>query len=245
MSEVVTTVDTQSIWVKASFEFGATFSYRLPGASSQFAVGVPVPSPAAVKLAIVAAAIHSSGDVRWGERVFEEIRSATVWFGLPRRVARFRAFIKRLKSAEGDGAQGSKGREFTESTGARDYFLLEAPLEVFLQIRSETAEEVTELLKRVRRFGTSDSLCWCTDVEVTVPDIRHCAVPLEALGFQLEDTDRLLVSLLDLNPSASFRQVDPYSAEPRRGNPFVRVPYALPLRVEASGTNWTLFVRTV
>lgn len=104
-----------SIWIRGDFEFGTTFSYRLPGASSQFAVGTPIPSPAAVKLALVAAAIHEDGEVAYGERVFSSVRDCLVYFGLPEHLTRFRACIKRLKP--------SKEGEFLESTGSRDYFL--------------------------------------------------------------------------------------------------------------------------
>lgn len=224
-----------SAWIRGDFEFGTTFSYRLPGASSQFAVGTPIPSPAAVKLALVAAAIHEAGDVSYGERVFSIVRDCPVYFGLPERLTRFRAFIKRLKP--------SKEGEFLESTGSRDYFLFASPLEVYVRASRDDAGIVENLLHRIRRFGTTDSLCWCTTVERQSPDPRRCAVPLNDVVDHLHEETRTLVSLLDLSPAATFQQVDPFRQVRQQGNPFVRVPYALPLQVESTGTNWTILVR--
>lgn len=120
------------VWLRGACEFATTFSYRLPRASSQFAIGVRVPSPAAIKLALVAAAIHENGTPSAGEPFFEQVRACTVCFGLPRRLARLCAFLKRLKPA-----QDSKGLQ--ESTGTRDYFLLDSPLQIFIKISSNNA----------------------------------------------------------------------------------------------------------
>lgn len=224
-----------SVWIRGDFEFGTTFSYRLPDASSQFAVGTPIPSPAAVKLALVAAAIHATGDLSYGERVFDIVRDSLVYFGLPDRLSRFRAFIKRLKPAKQGG--------FLESTGTRDYFLFSSPLQVYVRISGDDAETIQSLLRRIRRFGTTDSLCWCTAVERQDPDPRRCAVPLYAIEDRLEQETRALVSLLDLKDNATFQQVDPFGYGSRQGDPFTRIPYALPLQVESTGTNWAILAR--
>ncbi|MDW8006909.1 MAG: CRISPR-associated protein Cas5 [Thermomicrobium sp.] len=232
------------VWVCGTFEFGTTFSYRLPDASSQFAIGVPVPSPTAVKLGLVAAALHESGDFARAERVFEIVRDCSIWYGLPERLTRFRAFIKRLKPEKEDGSKGDIPKSFLESTGTRDYFLMGGEVDVFLSVEREHLDLIVPLLGRIRRLGTTDSLCYCVRVTQQSPERERCAVPLSEIEASLEQLERTLVSLLDLSPTATFDQIDPYRQEVRRGNPFVRITYALPLRVEAAGPNWALFQRT-
>jgi len=221
------------VWLRGRFEFGTTFSYRLPDASSQFAIGAPIPSPAAVKLALVASAIQEIGDPQSGARVLEVIRQCPVWFGLPSRIARFRAFIKRLKPKDSGG--------FLESTGMRDYFLFNSVFEIYLQVSESVAQDIGDLLRRVRRFGTTDSLCWCHDVDFVEPALERCAVPFRERKNALTERDEfIMISLLDLNPDVTFELVNPYREGLHQGDPFVRVPYVLPLRLEASGGNWAL-----
>jgi hypothetical protein len=227
------------VWLRARFEFGTTFSYRLPDASSQFAIGPPIPSPAAVKLALVAAAIHGSGDVGSGASILDLVRSCRVWFGLPPRVARFRACIKRLKPAKTSG--------FVEPPATRDYYLFDSTLDIFVQVAPSAVPRIRDLLRRIRRFGTSDSLCWCWDMDEVEPRVEQCAVPLEDRKDALLDgEERILISLLDLAPTVTFEQIDPYSYRSGRsaGDPFVRVAYAVPLKIEASGGNWAVLTRS-
>ena len=225
------------VWLRARFEFGTTFSYRLPDASSQFAIGTPTPSPAAVKLALVAVAIHGSGDVGSGASILDLVRSCRVWFGLPPRVARFRAFIKRLKPAKTSG--------FLESTGTRDYYLFDSTLDIFVQVAPSAVPRIRDLLRRIRRLGTTDSLCWCWDVDEVEPRVEQCAVPLEDRREALAaGEERILVSLLALAPTVTFEQIDPYRSGRIAGDPFVRVAYAVPLKIAASGGNWAVLTRS-
>lgn len=112
-------------WLKAEFELPSTFSYRQPDASAQFAIGSPVPSPAAIKLALVDTAIRWNGSVEKDREIFEWLKTCTVQLVPPERVVRFRVFLKRLKPREG---------ELLESTGILDYFLLDGKLTIFLQV---------------------------------------------------------------------------------------------------------------
>jgi len=77
-------------WLRTDYEFPSTFSYRMPDASAQFAIGLPIPSPATVKLALVDTAIRWSGDINEGRRIFDLIKTAKVCVVPPSRMVRFR-----------------------------------------------------------------------------------------------------------------------------------------------------------
>jgi len=252
-------------WLRADYEFPSTFSYRMPDVSAQFAVGSPIPSPAAVKLALVDTAIRWSGDVNEGRRIFDIIKTASICVVPPPRIARFRAFIKRLKPDEvvacanhpsyRVSAKLRRNRRpacpfcgtipdvnlpiLEESTGVRDYFLLDGPLSVFIEVPQSDAAYIARLLQRIRRFGTSDSICWCVAVCFESPDQALCP---QRFGDRSHAQGRLVVRLSDLTQQSQFNGFDPFRGnvqEARLG----KGVYVLPLRVRRSGETWAILER--
>jgi CRISPR-associated Cas5-like protein len=220
----------QKVWLRADYEFASTFSYRQPDTSAQFAVGVPVPSPATVKLALVDTAIRWSGRVDEGRRVFDLVKGSKVYVVPPPRIVRFRAFIKRLKPREG---------RLLESTGVRDYFLLDGPLVIYIEVPQSNANEIRLLLQRIRRFGTSDSLCWCTEVRDETPDVRLCPYRLKDLP---SGQGGLVARLSDLTDQSEFNGFNPFGGDARQAR-LSKDVYVLPLIVKRSGETWALLQR--
>lgn len=169
-------VQVPKVWHKAEFEFPSTFSYLQPDASAQFAIGSPIPSPGAVKLAVVDALIRWSGDVNWGRQVFNWLKTCEVHSVPPERVVRFRVFLKRLKPAK-------EGGGLTESVVIRDYFLMCGSPKIFLQVPQCKFEKAKDLLRKVRKLGTSDSVCWCCEVsEINESDLPKKFFPLKLVS---------------------------------------------------------------
>lgn len=252
-------------WLRADYEFPSTFSYRMPDVSAQFAIGSPIPSPATVKLALVDTAIRWSGNVNEGRRIFDLVKTLNVCVVPPSRIVRFRAFIKRLKPDEVmtcpnhpsyrvSAKVGRNKRQpcpycgtipdvkmgvLEESTGVRDYFLLNEPLSVFIEVPQAHADEIRKLLLRIRRFGTSDSLCWCTGVSEEAPDNRLCP---QLLANLTPAQHGLVVRLSDLSPSSQFDGFNPFGGNARGANLDKQV-YVLPLIVKRSGETWAILER--
>jgi hypothetical protein len=252
-------------WLRADYEFPSTFSYRMPDVSAQFAVGSPIPSPAAVKLALVDTAIRWSGDVNEGRRIFDIIKTASICVVPPPRIARFRAFIKRLKPDKvvacanhpsyRVSAKLRRNRRpacpfcgtipdvnlpiLEESTGVRDYFLLDGPLSVFIEVPQSDAAYVTWLLQRIRHFGTSDSICWCVAVCFESPDQALCP---QRFGDQSHAQGGLVVRLSDLTQQSQFNGFDPFRGNVQQAR-LEKAVYVLPLRVRRSGETWAILER--
>lgn len=253
------------VWLKAELEFASTFSYRVPDASAQFAIGSPVPSPSTVKLALVDVAIRWRGSVDEGRRVFDVVKTLRVCLVPPERIVRFRAFIKRLKP---DSVVACPNHpEFTvsakiakskrqpcpycgrvpniskkvlqDSTGVRDYFLLDGPLTVFLQTPQSLVPELKVLLQRIRRLGTSDSVCWCTRVVEEEPAMDLCPKKLTQLQ---GPSYGLVVWLTDLTAQSEFEGFNPFGGSSRYAC-LEKGAYVLPLITRRSGETWTLFQR--
>jgi len=220
-------------WLRADYEFPSTFSYRMPDVSAQFAIGSPVPSPAAVKLALVDTAIRWSGDVKKGRRIFDLIKTAKVCVVPPPRMVRFRAFIKRLKPPHSSAGPGAPT---VESTGVRDYFLLDGHLSVFIEVPQSDAGYIARLLQRIRRFGTSDSICWCSAVREEAPNQTLCP---QRFSGSPPTRGGLVVRLSDLTVKSQFDEFNPFAGNVRRAN-LEKELYVLPLRIRRSGETWAL-----
>ncbi len=229
------------VWLKAEFEFPSAFSYRQPDASAQFAIGAPIPSPAAIKLALVDTAIRWSGSVREGKEVFEWLKTCQVHPIPPEQIVRFRVFLKRLKPRES---------ELLESTGIRDYFLFDGRLTIFLQVPREKIDEAKKLLQKVRRLGTSDSLCWCCNVcEVNENDLPKNLLPrrLDSLddNFLRQTLTQgfIVVRLSDLTEKSEFDGFNPFGEKAKKAH-LHKASYLLPLRMERYGETWAVLKRS-
>ena len=220
------------MWVKAELNFASFFSYRIPGTSPSYTPASPVPSPVALRLALVDAAIQKSGSVDYGRDIFNLIRRAPLEVIPPQEVCLIRVFLKRLKP-------GKKGG-LLESTGVREYCHFPGPLTVYLKVDSREPE-IVKLWQWMRRLGTTDSLltatAWIIDEK---PPKNLCwqelsSLPLAKRNFQ----HRFVTTLIDLGGS-SFDQVNPYVA----GTPKYKLKtYVLPLVLAERGENWRRYCR--
>jgi len=219
------------VWIGARYVFGSTFSYRIPDFSSSYAAATPIPSPSTVKLALVAAAIGKSGDVKVGEKLFESIKTAQVTIEIPERVAIFRGFIKRLKKKR-------LGRGFESTFGIREYVLYSGPLTVFVNAPPDDAKMIMESLKAVRYFGTSDSMCTNIGCNYREP----CWKKVPRLYSAEDKREGILFLLTDFTEKVTFDRINPYSkVSLKRGRDLVKHPYLFPLKIVDKKKNYTIY----
>lgn len=223
-------------WIRAQMFFASLYSYRVPNTSPSFAPAAPVPSPSAVRLALVDAAIQRNGSVAEGRDVFDLVKAASLRLVPPERVCVVRAFTKRLKKGKRkDGA-------LVESTGIREYCHPDGPLEIYLQPERET-ERIAQLFGILRRLGTTDSLAYCrAEIGSEPPEELACrltaGLPVERDNF----ARRVVVPLLELPNDATFDDVNPYATSRRRFK-YRQEFWTLPLVQRQRGGNWILYER--
>ncbi len=224
-------------WVRTEVKFASFYSYRVPNLSPSFSLSSPVPSPAAIRLALVDAVIRHTGKLNEGKSIFEVVRSARLEIEPPERVAIMKFFLKRMKPEK-----PTKGERagLIPSTGVREYCLPSSPMVIWLE--TEERERITEALCWLRRLGTTDSLVFCSVGDGT-PDMAVCARRADGLSLKTQNfMQRAVFTLNELKMDATFEQVDPY-AEGRRGQPFEKQLYVLPLVREQAGGNWVIYRR--
>ncbi|MEM2582758.1 MAG: type I-A CRISPR-associated protein Cas5 [Candidatus Thermoplasmatota archaeon] len=220
-------------WVKAEYEVGSFFSYRIPDyPSPSYALSSPLPGPSTIKLAIVSTAIQTTGDINYGEKIFKAVRDAKIKIKVPKKIAVYNPFIKRLKKKKG-------GAHFEPTFGIRGYIHFLETLCIYLEVEIKVEEEIQELLKKIRRLGTSDSLVWCKWVTNEAPT-NSCIEAVETL----EEAQRnvLLVPVRDLNPLTEFDTINPYTCPKRKEKDiFVKKFFLLPISKKISGKNWIIY----
>lgn len=224
-------------WVYAEVEFGTFYSYRMPGTSPSHAICSPIPSPAAIRLALVDAAIRHTGSVEEGKVVFELVKRARLEIQPAERIAVLKFFLKRLKPEK-----PTKGKRASvlESTGVREYCAPSGCMTLWWN--TEEPGLIKQSLAWLRRLGTTDSLATCRLGRGT-PDVSLCMREVE--GFPLRTNNllgRMVLTLHEIKAETEFEQVNPYS-QGRRGDPFEKRLYIPPLIRERAGENWVIYRR--
>jgi len=223
------------VWIKAEFWVGQTFSYRAPDFSSNYALSSPLPGPSATKLALVSSAIEMNGDVNKGKQVFNIVKSAEVLWEPPDFVGISKMFLRRFYKKKTEG--------FTKSFGIREYCTFSGPITLYLGLNSESdAEQIINVLKQVRRMGSSDSILTLKcppQILDEKPELKNTYHPINKVQLDTQNfTHRLVLPLKDLDESDTFEKINPYKS----GSPKLKQEvYIFPLKLEKKAENWTLY----
>jgi len=221
------------VWVCGTYSFASTFSYRIPYFSSSYALSAPAPSPSTIKLAIVASAINRTGNIETGKILFEKVRTSEVLMELPEKISIFKVFLKRLKKKRQEQA-------FESTFGIREYIIYNGPLKLYLNVPEDSSEAVIEALKNVQFFGTSDSICTCTNTAKVAQPPAKCAKP--HLTTEQEKTNGIIFLLTDFTNKATFDAANPYTKKKlRKDKDIISKPYIFPIKVLKKDKNCTVY----
>ncbi|MFQ6119719.1 MAG: CRISPR-associated protein Cas5 [Methanosarcinales archaeon] len=220
------------VWLKAEYEVGSLFSYRIPNFSSQYALSSLLPGPSTIKLAIVATAIEMSGNPKKGEEVFEIIKNSKIKIKTPEKVSVFNVLIKRLKKSKTED-------KFEKTFGIRGYVHFLETLIIFIEVKDDFENKISNILKKIRRFGTSDSLVFCKSVKDENPP-EESIEPLDEMK-STEERNTLIIPVMDLNPEAKFGNVNPYDQEARKRDVLIQKFYQFPYIKQIQGKNWIVY----
>lgn len=224
------------VWIKATYEVATLFSYRIPDFSPQYALSSILPGPSTIKLAIVSTAIETSGNIKYGEEIFETIKNAEIKIELPKKISLTNVLIKRLKKKKGEKIG------FERTFGIRGYVHYPEKFSIYLDVPENKSKEIEYILKNIRRFGTSDSLVWCRSVVREDPP-KNAMSPVEKLEKTEDNKNILIFPVKDINPKASFDDVNIYLKKKKRAekDTLVRKVYPIPVSRLSQGKNWIVY----
>jgi CRISPR/Cas system-associated protein Cas5 (RAMP superfamily) len=252
------------VWIRADYEFGSLFSYRIPDFSSQYAISSILPGPSAIKLAIVSTAIEITGNVEYGKEIFEIIKNSEIKIQLPRRISQTNVLIKRLKlqdiskqktKLKGDcekcGKKNTKlweidgkklckecASKLIQTFGIRSYVHYPEKFSIYIDIPENKFKEFEKILKGIRYFGTSDSLVWCNSVNREEPP-NDAIFAVENL--KGENKNVLIIPVKDINPKASFDDINIYKKKKNRKDILLKKIYPIPISRQLQGKNWIVY----
>ncbi len=222
-------------WISLSVHFPSFFSYRIPDYSSQYALSVPLPSPSSIKLAVVATAIRTTGDVAEGKRVFYAVRDVEIRILPPKQIAINSVLIKRLKKKKNP----TEFESFERTFGVREYVFF--PEDIKLFISCGDTDSVVDYFNALRYVGSGDSIVYVKRVEFVEEPPKNAikAITSEEFPKAIGSFNHFIVyPVKDLSKLAKFEQINPYSGKSGK-NVFERKYYLLKAKVK-KGKNWKI-----
>lgn len=223
-------------WVKLKLHFPSFYSYRIPGYSSQYALSLPLPSPSAIKLGLVATAIRTSGSVKEGEKVFDEIRDAEIRIQPPERISINSFTVKRLKKKK----EPTETQTFEKTFGVREYVHFSDDMLIYIGNKN-LSNSATKYFKMLRYLGTGDSLLFVRDIGyVDSPSSDNLIRPISKTDSVklIPNEPFILYPIKDLSNNSKFEHISPFAGS-RSKNVFEDKYYLLRAKIRR-GKNWTI-----
>ena len=151
--------------------------------------------------------------------------------------------VPRYKRADGKLTCAECAGIIWYSFGIREYCTYSGPIILYLGLSSESdAEQIINVLKQVRRMGSSDSILTLKcppQILDKEPELKYTYHPISQVEIDTQNfTHRLVLPLKDLDESDTFEKINPYES----GNPKLKQEvYIFPLKLEKKAENWTLY----
>lgn len=233
------------MWYVTTYRLVSPISLKLSTATSTGGKSLLLPTPFAVKMALLDCALQDAGGAE-ASAVWEELRGATVAIRGPERITVNNTFTKVMKPARGQPeVDPDTGLipPMNRSIAFREYVWWEGDCRLAVDLRDGArfawAAWMTRLSYIGKRGGFIQALAPPTVVETL--DVSFTNLCVTPATIQLHGTLQIMD---DCGPETTFEQVDVYSAKPLRlGKDRILRHVVLPYRVERSSRSYTLYRR--
>ncbi len=234
-------------WLLADYQSTTLFSLKMSNATSSAAKSLVCPTPYAIKMALLDAAIRTLG-LEEGERLFPAVRDLAVAVRLPQQVVVSNCFIRVLDPVRSKGKKGGDDDADQEAEGTgpfktnitfREYVFLDGPLG--LAVKSDESNEWLErCLAQVNSFGKRGCFFQLQHVPTEVEQLPagYTELTRQPTPGDTFPINGLTQVMDDMGGKATFGNVNTYSSE--RGARQQRV-IVLPYRRRASSKGFTWY----
>lgn len=226
-------------WIQATYQPTTLFSLRPSWATTSGGKSLLLPSPYALKTAVLDAAIRTSG-LQQAEKAWPWIRDMSIAIQLPAQIVVTNLFAKILRIRRNDPAPGSADAgPFQKTIAYREYVYHPGPITLAFAVPDGMAAQLGDWLAQINYLGKRGGF-----VQLLAPP-----APLADLsGFVLLTTDvtsfplnGLVQQLDDCAPEMKFVEANIYdSKKPKRVVRHVVLPY----RLAKSSRSYSLYQYT-
>ena len=230
------------MWLIAEYEATTLFSLKPATATASGGKTLLVPTPFAVKMALVDAICRLDGQAA-AEAAWPRLRALTVALGLPEAIVVNNTFIKILKPRRSPAPQGTPDRGYFQRTIAyREFAQWDGSLRIaWGEVDEAQAEALARWALHINYLGKRGSFVQLQgppELYDTLPEgFLVVGEPPEAVPI-----DALLTQLDDVSARATFAHVNVYDKKGLRlGKERLLHHVALPYRVVASSRGYSYY----
>jgi len=238
------------MWTIAEYQPTTFFSLRPYTATSSGGKSLIVPTPFAIKMALLDAAIRTQGIAR-GRALFPALRDLRIAVRLPHHILVNKTFVKIWRINDGVSKKGKDEKArliaearakrmwpYQDSIGFREYVQFGGPLTLAFQ--GVSLQELEPLLTQINYLGKRGGFLQLIGVPKEVGEIDGFTILTEGVNGAFPLGTLQMVD--DCGPRLTFEQVDVYSSKSiKPGQDRVFHHVVLPHRPVRSSRGFTLY----
>lgn len=229
------------MWLIAEYEAVTLFSLKLSTATSSGGKTLLVPTPYALKMALLDSACRTLG-VKQAESLWEEIRDLHVAIRPAPKVVvtnLFQRILKPFKNPPKEGTPDSFG-PFQRTIGYREYAQLVGSMAVALEVSEASKETFVDLLLNISYFGKRGGFMQLVKTPQFVEELlpQFVDATSQQTSFSIFGT---LQVLDDCAPELTFEKVNIYSGKKLKDGDRIRRNVILPYRMTRSSKSFSLY----
>ena len=229
------------MWLIAEYEATALFSLKPAGATSSGGRTLLVPTPYAIKMAILDVAIRTEG-VAIADELMNWLGSAQVAISPPERVVVNNTFIKVLRPRRNPAKEGSADAGYFQRTIAyREYAQLDNGFAIAVEIDDSYQHQLRDYLMLINYLGKRGSFIQIQEIPHSVDNLPDdfIAINGEIGEFGL---DSIMTQLDDTGDDVTFEHVNVYSGKRiRLGKERILRHVVLPYRLVSSSRGYSFY----
>ena len=225
-------------WLKAIYQPTTLFSLRPSWTTSTGGKSLLLPSPYAIKLALLDVALRTSGH-QFGEAAWPWLRDLQIGIQLPHQIVVTNLFAKILKLRRRPAAEGSPDvGPFQKTIGYREYVYHPQPIQLAFEIVEKNVSQLQAWLMQINYFGKRGGFVQLLTAPETIDNVTDfIQLTVESDQFPVAG---IVQQLDDCDTRMKFAEVDVYNKKrPKRIVRHVVLPY----RLQKSSRSYSLYER--
>ncbi len=233
------------MWLIAEYRTTSLFSLKPSWATSSGGKSLLLPTPFAIKMALLDAACRSEG-VTKAKQMWSSISPLQIALRGPVRIVVSNTFTKILKPKRGESVEGSADfGPMQKSIGFREYVYHDGTMALGLQVAdSDSATSLSDWLLQINYLGKRGGFLQLLSPPMLVDSLASDFVIINQMQTSAIPINGIVQPMDDTGDKVSFEKVNIYSGEGlKSGKDRVLHHVVLPYRLTSSSRGYSLYER--